>query len=124
MSGDHAKKEMETGDKPTTSHGKASSEESRNKGKGKEKKSSSHKSHRSGDKKKKMRKVVYYETDTSSPSTSGSDAPSITSKRHERKKFSTIPYATLAFLNIRHYFLSHWANHQHLMVKIMLGGVI
>jgi hypothetical protein len=36
MSGDHAKKEMETGDKPTTSHGKASSEESRNKGKGKE----------------------------------------------------------------------------------------
>jgi hypothetical protein len=31
MSGDHAKKEMEIGDKPTTSHGKASSEESRNK---------------------------------------------------------------------------------------------
>jgi hypothetical protein len=91
MSGDHAKKEMETGGKPTTSHEKASLEESRNKGKGKEKKSSSHKSHRSGDKKKKMRKVVYYETDTSSPSTSGSDAPSITSKRHERKKFSKIP---------------------------------
>jgi hypothetical protein len=91
MSGDHAKKEMETGDKPTTSHGKTSSEESRNKRKGKEKKSSSHKSHRSGDKKKKMRKVVYYETDTSSPSTSGSDAPSVTSKRHERKKFSKIP---------------------------------
>jgi hypothetical protein len=91
MSGEHAKKEMETGDKPTTSHGKATSEESRNKGKGKEKKASSHKSHRSGDKKKKMRKVVYYETDTSSPSTSGSDTPSITSKRHERKKFSKIP---------------------------------
>ena len=102
MSGDHAKKEMETGEKPTTSHGSTSSEESRtkrkekkksssNKGKGKEKKSSSHKSHRSGDKKKKMRKVVYYETDTSSPSTSGSDTPSITSKRHERKKFSKIP---------------------------------
>jgi hypothetical protein len=34
MSGDHAKKEMETDDKPATSHGKASSEESRNKGKG------------------------------------------------------------------------------------------
>jgi hypothetical protein len=91
MSGYHAKREMEIGDKPTTSHGKASSEESRNKGKGKEKKSSSHKLHRSGDKKKKMRKVVYYETDTSSPSTSGSDAPSITSKRHERKKFSKTP---------------------------------
>jgi hypothetical protein len=96
MSGDHAKKEMETGDKhigdkPTTSHGKASSEESRKKGKGKEKKVSSHKSHRSGDKKKKMRKVVYYETDTSSPSTSSSDAPFVTSKRHEHKKFSKIP---------------------------------
>jgi hypothetical protein len=38
-----------------------------------------------------MKKVVYYETDSSSPSTSGSDAPSITSKRHERKKFSKIP---------------------------------
>jgi hypothetical protein len=38
-----------------------------------------------------MRKVVYYETDSSSPSTSGSDAPSITSKRHERKKYSKIP---------------------------------
>jgi hypothetical protein len=81
----------EPGEKPTTSHEKASSEESRKKGKGKEKKASSHKSHRSGDKKKKMRKVVYYETDTSSPSTSGSDAPSVTSKRHERKKFNKIP---------------------------------
>jgi hypothetical protein len=89
MSGDHAKKEMVTGDKPATSLGKAPSGESRNKGK--EKESSSHKSHRSGDKKKKMRKVVYYETDSSSPSTSGSDAPSITSKRHERKKYSKIP---------------------------------
>jgi hypothetical protein len=35
--------------------------------------------------------VVYYETDSSSPSTSGSDTPSVTSKRHERKKFSKIP---------------------------------
>jgi hypothetical protein len=91
MSGEHDKKEMETDEKPTTSHRKASSEESRKKGKGKEKKASSRKSHRSGDKIKKMRKMVYYETDTSSPSTSGSDAPSITSKRHERKKFSKIP---------------------------------
>jgi hypothetical protein len=37
-----------------------------------------------------MKKVVYYETDSSSPSTSGSDTPSVTSKRHERK-FSKIP---------------------------------
>jgi hypothetical protein len=91
MSGDHAKKEMGTGEKPTTSHEKAPSGESYNKGKGKEKESSSHKSRRSSDKKKKMRKVVYYETDSSSPSTSGSDTPSVTSKRHERKKFSKIP---------------------------------
>jgi hypothetical protein len=101
MSGDHAKKEMETSDKPTTSHRETSSEESRNKrkekkessnkGKGKEKKSSSHKSHRRGNKHKRMRKVVYYESDSSSPSTSGSDAPSVTSKHHERKKFSKIP---------------------------------
>jgi hypothetical protein len=111
MSGELAKREMETGEKPTTSHGKASSEKSRNKwkrkekkkdsSKGKEKKSSSHKekkekssSHkpqRSGDKKKRMRKVVYYETDSSSTSTSGSDAASVTSKRQERKKYSKIP---------------------------------
>nr|AEJ07946.1 Ji4 putative gag protein [Zea diploperennis] len=110
MSGDHAKKEMETGEKPTTSHGSTSSEESRtkrkekkkNSSKGKEKrssshhkekkeKSSSHKTHRKGDKHKRMRKVVYCETDSSSPSTSDSDAPSVTSKRQERKKYSKIP---------------------------------
>jgi hypothetical protein len=88
MSGDHAKKEMVTGEKPATSHGKAPSGESGNK----VKESPSHdKSHRSGKKKKKMKKVVYYETDSSSPSTSSSDTPSVTSKRHERKKFSKIP---------------------------------
>jgi hypothetical protein len=84
MSGDHAKKEMVTGEKPATSHEKAPSGESGNKMKG----SPSHnKSHRSGEKKKKMKKVVYYETNSSSPSTSDSD----TSKRHERKKFSKTP---------------------------------
>jgi hypothetical protein len=88
MSGDHAKKEVVTGEKPATSHGKTPSGESGNKGKG----SPSHtKSYRSGDKKNKMKKVVYYKTDSSSPSTSGSNAPSVTSKRHERKKFSKIP---------------------------------
>jgi hypothetical protein len=88
MSRDHAKKEMVTGEKPATSHEKAPSGESGNKVKG----SPSHnKSHRSGKKKNKMKKVVYYETDSSSPSTSGSDALSVTSKRHERKKFSKIP---------------------------------
>jgi hypothetical protein len=88
MSGKHAKKEIVTGGNKSTSHGKAPSGESGNKMNG----SPSHtKMHQIGDKKKKMKKVVYYETDSSSPSTFGSDAPSVTSKRHERKKFSKIP---------------------------------
>jgi hypothetical protein len=89
MSGDHAKKEMVTGEKPTTSHGKAPSRESGNKKK--EGSPSRIRTHKSGEKKKKMKKVVYYETDSSSPSTSGSDAASVTSKRQERKKYSKIP---------------------------------
>src|SRR5688572_125248 len=89
MSGAHAKKEMATGEKPATSHGKAPSGESGNKKR--EESPPRVKSHRSGDKKKKMKKVVYYETDSSSPSTSGSDTSSVTSKRHERNKFSKIP---------------------------------
>jgi hypothetical protein len=88
MSGGSAKREMEIGGK-ATSHGKAPSMESG--AKGKEESPPRVKSHRSGDKKKKMKKVVYYETDSSSPSTSGSDATSVTSKRQERKKFSKIP---------------------------------
>jgi hypothetical protein len=36
-----------------------------------------------------MKKVVYYEIDSSSPSTSGTESK--TSKRHERKKYSKIP---------------------------------
>jgi hypothetical protein len=87
MSGDHAKREIMTG-KKATSHGKAPSNKSHNKLK---EGSPPHKSHQSGDKKKKMKKVVYYETDSSSPSTSGSDGPSGTSKRHERKKYSKMP---------------------------------
>ena len=39
MSGDHAKKEMETGEKPTTSHESTSSKESRTKRKEKKKSS-------------------------------------------------------------------------------------
>jgi hypothetical protein len=85
MSGGSAKREMETG----TSHGKAPSRESG--AKGREESPPHVKSHRSGDKKKKMKKVVYYKTDSSPPSTSGSDAPSVTSNRHECKKFSKIP---------------------------------
>jgi hypothetical protein len=51
---------------------------------------SSIKSHRKGDKKKnKMKKVVYYETNSSSPFTS--DAESTIPKRQERKKYSKMP---------------------------------
>jgi hypothetical protein len=89
MSGDHTKKEMVTGEKPATSHEKAPSKESRNKKK--EGSPSRIRTHKSGEKKKKMKKVVYYETDSSLPSTSGSDAASVTSKRQERKKYSKIP---------------------------------
>jgi hypothetical protein len=88
MSGDHAKREIVTGDKPASSR-RTLSRESGNKHK--EESSSSIKSHRRGDKKKKMKKVVYYETDSSSPSTFGSDLLSTTSKRHERKKYSKTP---------------------------------
>jgi hypothetical protein len=88
MSGASAKREMETGEK-ATSHRKAPSRESN--AKGKEESPPRVKSHRNGDKKKKMKKVVYYETDSSSPSTSGSDTASVTSKRHERKKYSKMP---------------------------------
>jgi hypothetical protein len=87
MSGDHAKREIEIGDKPA-SLGKAPSRESGNKAK--EVSPPSIKSHRSGDKKKKMKKVVYYKTDSSSPSTSSTEA-SVASKRHERKKYSKMP---------------------------------
>jgi hypothetical protein len=88
MSGASAKREMETGEK-ATSHGKAPSRESA--AKGKEESPPHVKSHRSGDKKKKMKKVVYHETDSSSPSTSGSNATFVASKRHERKKYSKMP---------------------------------
>jgi hypothetical protein len=87
MSGDHAKREIMTGDKPTSS-GRNLSRESGHKHK--EESSSSNKTHRKGDK-KKMKKVVYYETDFSSPSTSSSSDSSITSKSHERKKYSKMP---------------------------------
>jgi hypothetical protein len=89
MSGDHAKREIVTGGDKPVSLGKAPSRESSNKVK--EGSPSRIKSHRSGNKKKKMKKVVYYETDPSSPSISGSDSTSITSKRHERKKYSKMP---------------------------------
>jgi hypothetical protein len=100
MSGDHAKREIMTGDKSASS-GRTRSRESGNKHK--EESSSSIKSHQRGDKKKKMKKVVYYETDSSSPSTSSSES-SIAYKCHERKKYSKMPYAIPVFQNVPHYF--------------------
>jgi hypothetical protein len=87
MSGDHAKREIVTGDNSASS-GRTLSREYGNKHK--EESSSCIKSHRKGDKKKKMKKVVYYETDSSSPSTSSSKS-SVASKRHERKNYSKMP---------------------------------
>jgi hypothetical protein len=76
MSGDHTKREIMTGEKPIDS-GRTLSRESGNKYK--EESSSSIKSHQRGDK-KKMKKVVYYETDSSSPSTPDTESLT-TSKR-------------------------------------------
>jgi hypothetical protein len=105
MSGAHAKKEMVTGVKPATSHGKAPSVESGNKKR--EESPPCVKSHWSGDKKKKMKKVVYYETDSSLPSTSVSDnRPSLLSAMSARSLVRS-PYAILAFPNTLLYFPSH-----------------
>jgi hypothetical protein len=88
MSGASTKREIGTGDKSASS-GRTHSRESAHKHK--EESSSSIKSQRKGDKKKKIKKVVYYDTDSSSPSTSGSESTSATSKCHERKKYSKMP---------------------------------
>jgi hypothetical protein len=101
MSRDHAKREIMTGEKPAGSRRTLSRESSNTY---KEESSSSIKSHRRGDKKKKMKKVVYYETDSSSPSMSGIES-SITSKRHERKKYSKMPLRYPRIQSVLHYFL-------------------
>jgi hypothetical protein len=49
-----------------------------------------------------MKKVVYYETDSSMPSIS--DAESTSSKRQEHKKYSKLLFAILTFLNVLLYF--------------------
>jgi hypothetical protein len=82
------------------SSGRTLSRESGNKNK--EDSSSFIKSHRSGDK-KKMKNVVYYETDSLSFSTSSLES-SNTSKRYERKKYSKMPLRYPAFQSTLHYF--------------------
>jgi hypothetical protein len=54
-------------------------------------------------KKKKIKKVVYYEIDSLSPSTSGFESLTITSKRHERKKYSKMPLRYPLFQSMLHY---------------------
>jgi hypothetical protein len=95
MSGEHAKKELITGEKPGSS-GKKNEEKTPSKETGhkrkedKDESTGSIKSHKKVDKKKKkMKKVVYYETGSSTPSTSGAESTS--SKHQERKKYSKIP---------------------------------
>jgi hypothetical protein len=104
MSGDHAKWEIVTGNKPAGS-GKTLSRQSGNKYK--EESSSSIKSHRRGDKKKKkMKKVVHYETDSSTPSTSGTES-STTSKVLSIMSVRSIVrchYAIPVFQSALHYF--------------------
>jgi hypothetical protein len=101
MSGGSAKREMET----ATSHGKAPSKESG--AKGREESSPHVKSHRSGDKKKKIKKVVYYETDSSSPRPPALTLrPSLLSAMNTRSLVRS-SYAILAFPNALRYFLSH-----------------
>jgi hypothetical protein len=95
MSGEHAKRELITREKPGSS-GKKNEEKTSSKEDGhkqkedKDESTGSMKLHKKGDKKKnKMKKVVYYETDSSTPSTSGAESTS--SKRQECKKYSKIP---------------------------------
>jgi hypothetical protein len=105
-----------------TSHRKAPSRESG--AKGREESPPRVKSHRSGDKKMKMKKVVYYDTDSSLPSTSGSDVASVTSKRHECKKFSNIPLRYPRISKRTPLLSVPLANHRFFMVRTIVCGVI
>jgi hypothetical protein len=100
MSGDHAKREIMTGEKAASS-GRTLSRESGNKHK--EESSSSIKSHRRGGNKKKIKKVVYYETDFLSPSTSSSES-SVASKCHEARSIVRCLFAIPVFQSALHYF--------------------
>jgi hypothetical protein len=110
VSGEDAKREMVTREKPWSS-GKKIEERTPSKEAGdkhKEESAGSIKSHRKDDKKKKkMKKVVYYETNSSSPSTFGVE--STFSKCQEHKKYSKM-----------HLCYPHISKHAHLL-SIPLG---
>jgi hypothetical protein len=83
MSGEHAKREMITRENPGSSRKKNAektpSKEANHKHKEeKDKSAGSIKSHKKGDtKKKKMKKVIYCETDSYMPSTSNAESTSL-----------------------------------------------
>jgi hypothetical protein len=105
MSGAHAKKEMVTGEKPATSHGKAPSGESGNKKR--EESPPRVKSHRSDDKKKKMKKVSTTRPILRRlPPPASTHRPSLLSAMSTRSLVRS-PYAILAFPNTLLYFPSH-----------------
>jgi hypothetical protein len=122
MSGDHAKREIMTGGDKSASSGRTHSRESGHKHK--EESSSSIKSQWKGDKKKMMKKVVYYETDSSSPSTSGSELASVTSKRHECKKYSKMPLLYPRISKRTPLLSIPLGKPPFLMVRIIVCGVI
>jgi hypothetical protein len=120
MSGDNAKREIVTGDKPTGS-GMTLSRESGNKLK--EESSSSIKSLRRGDKKKKKMKNVVYSRPTLHHPPRPAPSPQFrcaTSARSIVRCHFVIP----TFLNVLLYFRYPLVNHHILMVKIIACGVI
>jgi hypothetical protein len=105
MSGDHAKKMVIGGEKSAISHGKAPSRESANKKK--DGSPSRIRSHKSGEKKKKMKKVSTTRPILPRPlHPDPTPRPSLLSAKSARS-IVRFPYAILAFLSILHYFLSH-----------------
>jgi hypothetical protein len=77
-------------------------------------------------KKQKIKKVVYYETDSTSPSTSSSGSPPSITTNANRLNQTTLAHLSiiLAFLTIQLllYCRLHMENHHILMVKTILGG--
>jgi hypothetical protein len=71
-----------------------------------------------------MKKVVYYETDSSTPSTSGSESASVTSKRHERKKYSKMRLRYPRISKRTPLLSVPLGKHRFFTVKIILCGVI
>lgn len=112
-------------EEPSNNNDKMSSGERvplREKHKGKKEESyGSSKSHKKDNKKKKwMKKVMYYETDSSPLSTSGTELTS--SKRQERKPVNQISFRYPCISKRSQLFLVQLGKSPQLMVKIIFGG--